>query len=173
MSLFERLTRAPTCLVAHMLDTQYRMHPAISAFPARYFYKGRPRDGACVGGEAWHQSWHGGESPLGPPLLFLDLANSAESGGSGLSRSNEPEARLVVALYQVRGGQALAVDARVLAFPSFFPLFLPTAVAGFRGWIALAGCSSLTCLLLRYCCIARRCAVPSQRSNSPLVAASA
>jgi senataxin len=102
VSLFERLTRAPTRLVAHMLDTQYRMHPAISAFPSRYFYQGRLRDGGCVGGGAWRQSWHevAAGGPLAPPLLFCDLATSAERGGGRQSRANEPEAQLVVALYQ-------------------------------------------------------------------------
>ena len=42
-SLFERLQRAPVpCAV---LQAQYRMHPDISAFPARYFYAEDLKDG--------------------------------------------------------------------------------------------------------------------------------
>lgn len=45
-SLFERLQ---ACRVpVHMLNTQYRMHPAISSFPATQFYQGELRDGPNV-----------------------------------------------------------------------------------------------------------------------------
>lgn len=45
-SLFERLHSAG-CAV-HMLAMQYRMHPAIAAFPAAYFYNGRLADGVTA-----------------------------------------------------------------------------------------------------------------------------
>ena len=38
VSMFERLQA--TGLVPMLLDTQYRMHPAIAAFPSRAFYRG-------------------------------------------------------------------------------------------------------------------------------------
>ena len=49
-SLFERLQRAAahTCL----LEVQYRMHPGISAFPARFFYAGGLRDGVTAAQKA-------------------------------------------------------------------------------------------------------------------------
>ena len=43
-SLFERLTE--TGVPVQLLDVQYRMHPSISAFPSKEFYRGRVRDGA-------------------------------------------------------------------------------------------------------------------------------
>lgn len=45
-SLFERL-EAAGCEV-HLLDTQYRMHPSIRAFPDKHFYQGRLKDGPNV-----------------------------------------------------------------------------------------------------------------------------
>ena len=39
LSLFERLVSAG--VVPELLDTQYRMHPAISQFPSDCFYGGR------------------------------------------------------------------------------------------------------------------------------------
>ena len=43
LSLFERLVHAGA--TPHLLDTQYRMHPAISEFPRGNFYDGRLVDG--------------------------------------------------------------------------------------------------------------------------------
>jgi AAA domain len=45
-SLFARMLRAG--LPAFLLDTQYRMHPSISAFPSQVFYGGRMRDGVAA-----------------------------------------------------------------------------------------------------------------------------
>lgn len=45
LSLFERILRNGTYKKAHMLDTQYRMHPAISEFPRHKFYNGLLKDG--------------------------------------------------------------------------------------------------------------------------------
>jgi senataxin len=45
-SLFQRLEEAGH--EVHLLDTQYRMHPDISAFPRAVFYQGQLRDAASV-----------------------------------------------------------------------------------------------------------------------------
>ncbi|EDK45041.1 conserved hypothetical protein [Lodderomyces elongisporus NRRL YB-4239] len=44
-SLFERVLLNGTYKAPHMLDTQYRMHPAISEFPRNRFYGGELKDG--------------------------------------------------------------------------------------------------------------------------------
>lgn len=44
-SLFVRLQHAQH---VHMLTVQYRMHPAISAFPSMYFYEGKLVDAPVV-----------------------------------------------------------------------------------------------------------------------------
>ncbi|EMG48117.1 ATP-dependent RNA helicase, putative, partial [Candida maltosa Xu316] len=45
ISLFERILKNGTCKEPFMLDTQYRMHPAISEFPRHEFYNGELKDG--------------------------------------------------------------------------------------------------------------------------------
>lgn len=45
LSLFERILSNGTYKTPHMLDTQYRMHPAISEFPRHEFYDGLLKDG--------------------------------------------------------------------------------------------------------------------------------
>lgn len=45
LSLFERVLLNGSYQTPHMLDTQYRMHPAISEFPRNKFYDGLLKDG--------------------------------------------------------------------------------------------------------------------------------
>lgn len=45
LSLFERIISNGSYKTPHMLDTQYRMHPAISEFPRNKFYDGLLKDG--------------------------------------------------------------------------------------------------------------------------------
>ena len=62
-SLFARLVRlgAPSCF----LDVQYRMHPALCAFPATAFYGGRLKNGVS----AVQRPVPGEEYCLSPVLL--------------------------------------------------------------------------------------------------------
>jgi hypothetical protein len=84
--------RVPVC---HLM-TQYRMHPQISAFPHRTFYRGdvgQLRDGvddvtACA-------PWHDGDRF--PPYAFLHFGGQEQRAG-GCSTSNVSEAMVVVAL---------------------------------------------------------------------------
>ena len=54
-----------------MLGTQYRMHPAITAFPSREFYAGRLHDAPGMA-ERMAAPWHEGNAGLGP-LAFYDV----------------------------------------------------------------------------------------------------
>lgn len=105
-SLFERLETAGHFV--HLLDTQYRMHPSISAFPRHVFYSGALKDAASVGPpnpnyvELFHAQF--------PPFLFLDVlpslpSSSGSSGGgstgaaSTSTRSNPREAAVLLQCY--------------------------------------------------------------------------
>jgi len=89
-SLFERLMPSTN---AHLLDTQYRMHYAISRYASLASYGGRLRDGRPRGDFDEKRSGPLGAVDALAPLTFLNLATSAEARGAA-SRSNEQEARL-------------------------------------------------------------------------------
>jgi superfamily I DNA and/or RNA helicase len=101
-SLLDRLCRCGTVVL--LLDTQYRMHPAISSFPRRYFYDGRLKDDVSVQDEHRAKPCH--LDVLRPrlgPYAFLDVAEGQERrGGPGAEGSifNPHEAELAVALYR-------------------------------------------------------------------------
>jgi hypothetical protein len=82
-SLMQRLLLAGHA--STLLDTQYRMHPAISSFPNRYFYDGRLNDAP----NTFHR---GGASNLAP-LVFFDV--KGEESGDGTSKCNPIEAAIV------------------------------------------------------------------------------
>jgi superfamily I DNA and/or RNA helicase len=81
-----------------MLREQYRMHPAISAWPSRWFYSGRLLDGAGVDATSRGAPFHA--SPWRGPLVVWDCADGRERGGGGGGGSlrNDAEARLAAAL---------------------------------------------------------------------------
>ena len=88
-SLMERLTKTDAD-GARALNAQYRMHPEISSWPAREFYDGRVMNAPCVETRA---------RPVGtprwlPPYVFVDVADGAERGGRGKSKTNEREAQV-------------------------------------------------------------------------------
>ncbi len=113
-SLFERLQNCghPCTL----LNTQYRCHPLISAFPSRIFYGGLLQDGANVRQDSYHLDvpdlppitelitplLEAGAVPLGSaltsPLTFLNLAAGRETRVN-MSYRNEAEAQLVLNVY--------------------------------------------------------------------------
>ncbi|SCV00369.1 LAME_0G09252g1_1 [Lachancea meyersii CBS 8951] len=97
MSLFERILTNGTYDSPHLLDTQYRMHPAISEFPIKTFYDGKLKDGVT----AEQKSWPG----LPHPLFFYHYNKGPESkvfnlkrGMRGFTYNNAHEAEAIVAV---------------------------------------------------------------------------
>ena len=76
-----------------LLDTQYRMHPAISQFPSDLFYGGRIADG--IGAEA-RPALPGFQWPRPDwPVAFVPMTHGQETS-EGLSKFNHEEANAVV-----------------------------------------------------------------------------
>ncbi|KAL4904723.1 hypothetical protein BDW74DRAFT_178808 [Aspergillus multicolor] len=81
----------------HLLDTQYRMHPAISMFPRTAFYDGRLQDGpnmAKLRTRPWHQS------ELLSPYRFFDVQGLHQSAPKGHSLVNMAELKVAMQLYE-------------------------------------------------------------------------
>lgn len=74
----------------HLLDTQYRMHPAISRWPSSQFYDGRIRDGENVLSEEYTKDWHS----IFPPFSVYDLSAGKEEVDEYGSKFNNYEATL-------------------------------------------------------------------------------
>ena len=91
-SLFERLNKCG--IPAHMLTTQYRMHPVIREFPSARFYDNRLEDGCTAserlapGGLLW-PDWDN-------PLAFIPVDGAELQDEDGSSRSNYAEAAKVL-----------------------------------------------------------------------------
>ncbi|ROV94898.1 hypothetical protein VSDG_07052 [Cytospora chrysosperma] len=80
----------------HLLDTQYRMHPEISAFPSAEFYEGKLYDGDDMG-RLRLQPWH--EAKLLGPYRFFDVEGIQERGRKGQSLVNTNELEVAMQLY--------------------------------------------------------------------------
>ncbi|HII50697.1 MAG TPA: AAA family ATPase [Candidatus Poseidoniaceae archaeon] len=93
-SLFERLNKCG--IPAHMLTTQYRMHPVIREFPSARFYDNRLEDGCSANdrptpaGLLW-PDWDN-------PLAFIPIEGSELQEEDGSSRSNYAEAAKVLSV---------------------------------------------------------------------------
>lgn len=92
LSLFDRLTRAG--VKPYLLDTQFRMHPAISYFPSVSFYDGLVKSGTPASkrpapkGFAW---------PVpSVPIAFCPTPGDALEKNDNLSYSNKVEAERVM-----------------------------------------------------------------------------
>lgn len=75
-SLFERLIKSNFC--STMLNIQYRMHPKISKWPAKHFYRSKLTDGSNVQGPDYSQPWH----DEFPPLAVYDAEGEEEASDS-------------------------------------------------------------------------------------------
>ncbi|KAN0048055.1 hypothetical protein ACTA71_002446 [Dictyostelium dimigraforme] len=91
ISLFQRLMNsgmAPT-----VLKTQYRMHPLISKFPSKIFYRGELEDGNNV--REYKQDYYDDPTSRFGPLVFYDLFDKhGEVRSSYYSLRNPTEVKL-------------------------------------------------------------------------------
>jgi hypothetical protein len=93
-SLFQRLAQCGHPV--HLLDTQYRMHPAISQFPRAAFYGSRLLDGPNVLEPVYTKSFS--KHRAFQPFVFMNLASGVTSSRAN-SLSNRSEAELVVNVF--------------------------------------------------------------------------
>ena len=104
-SLFERLQKGRHAVT--MLQTQYRMHPHISAFPSAHFYAGAIHDAPSVVSQP-PRPWHARRCLA--PYVFYDVADGhAEQSSS--TWFNDLEAKLAVAIIEhllTRHGESLS-----------------------------------------------------------------
>lgn len=125
VSLFERLL---ACGVQPLLlQQQYRMHPAIAAWPSAHFYQSKllsALDASCFQVPA----------PLEGPVSFVHVEGRDRL--SGASRRNEPEARRAVQLVGALlaggevGGEGIGVVAMYRAQAQLIRALLQEAASG-------------------------------------------
>lgn len=80
----------------HLLDTQYRMHPDISAFPSQAFYSGRLVDGPHMS-RLRTKPWH--TSTVLSPYRFFDVHGFHQNAPRGHSLINVAEIDVALKLY--------------------------------------------------------------------------
>ncbi|KAF9435487.1 DEAD-box type RNA helicase [Entomortierella beljakovae] len=95
-SLFVRL-QSLTPHSVHLLSIQYRMHPDISAFPSREFYKSLLKDGPGMA-EKTRAEWH--SNSIMTPYRFFDVYQGQEKIGLSHSQHNPIEAEAAAALLE-------------------------------------------------------------------------
>uniref|UniRef100_A0A060TAU8 ARAD1D26598p n=1 Tax=Blastobotrys adeninivorans TaxID=409370 RepID=A0A060TAU8_BLAAD len=94
-SLFVRMfNRFPSSV--YMLNTQFRMHPAISQFPNREFYKGMLKDGPGMAKKT-ARAWHS-KNLLGP-YCFFDVHGTHQKSQQTNSLFNKSEAEIAADLF--------------------------------------------------------------------------
>jgi hypothetical protein len=102
-SLFERLQLSNQVPLS-ILATQYRMHPAIAAYPAQRFYNGHlfhghlPSSSSSIS-ELSRKPYYSHPSGRFLPLVFHDIAFGNEEYDAQQSVMNSAEARYVLCLY--------------------------------------------------------------------------
>jgi regulator of nonsense transcripts 1 len=102
-SLFERMVEVG--ISPHLLRIQYRMHPAISAFPNEHFYEGKLEDGVKVSDRVAPAGllWPDWECPI----AFLPVEGGEIRSPDGTSKENLAEASWVARLLEglIDGGE--------------------------------------------------------------------
>ena len=82
-----------------VLRTQYRMHPALSAFPSEAFYQGMLLDGVTAEHRTWPNKFINWPNP-DLPLLFWNINSQEEFYESGLSYVNRHEVGVVAVILE-------------------------------------------------------------------------
>ena len=95
-SLFARMEKNHPKDV-HLLDVQYRMHPAISAYPSRTFYNSRLKDGPGMA-QLRRRLWHAAD--LLGPYRFFDVQGLSSVAPKGHSLVNVAEINVAMQLYE-------------------------------------------------------------------------
>jgi regulator of nonsense transcripts 1 len=80
-----------------ILKFQYRMHPVLSAFPSRAFYRGLVQNGVNEAARTWPKRWIDWPRP-DAPLLFWNVKSEEEYSETGLSYVNRHEAGCIAVL---------------------------------------------------------------------------
>jgi len=112
-SLFARLIEAGH--TPHLLDEQYRMHPAISEFPSKRFYEGKIKNGIQADdrppatGFLW-PDWDN-------PVAFVPVRGEESAAGDGESKANRDEAALAVEIVRniFAGGEIKPKDLGIIS----------------------------------------------------------
>ncbi|CEG00009.1 P-loop containing nucleoside triphosphate hydrolase [Ostreococcus tauri] len=92
LSLFDRLTRAG--VKPYLLDTQFRMHPAISHFPSHSFYNGLVKSGTPAKDRPAPKGF---QWPIpSVPIAFCPTPENSKETNDNLSYSNRVEAERVL-----------------------------------------------------------------------------
>lgn len=96
-SMFVRFwERQPTAL--SLLDTQFRMNPQISAFPASEFYQGKLKDGPGLE-KTTAREWH--QNPVLSPFRFIEVCKGRQERAGNMSWINRVEADVVLQLVKL------------------------------------------------------------------------
>jgi regulator of nonsense transcripts 1 len=82
-----------------VLRTQYRMHPALSAFPSEAFYSGMLQDGVLAEHRTWPKKFINWPNPQ-IPLIFWNIKSQEEFYESGLSYVNRHEVGAVALILE-------------------------------------------------------------------------
>jgi regulator of nonsense transcripts 1 len=108
ISLFERMIE--NNFPFSILDTQFRMHPAISAFPSKQFYNGQIKDGITAEDRTCETlPFFPSESK---PIAFYDIDGEEESPAGDLSYFNLKEADAVAKIAHIMTKNGIA-DRRI------------------------------------------------------------
>merc|ERR1711865_1103096 len=109
-SLFERLASQGTHSI--LLDVQYRMHPAIAAYPSQEYYAGLLRSGVCA---AKRKPPQGIQWPVPQaPIAFLPVDGWEAKEGNSFTNAAEVTAIAELLRAVVAGGEIKASDIGII-----------------------------------------------------------